>query len=115
MGLIFYLSAGPVTVRALNRVPDYCLHGLGYALMSVLAIWAVHDGLDPARKPGGYWLPILIAILYGISDEYHQSFVPARDASVTDLVSDAVGAFLGAGAVALGRRLVATLSLGLGS
>jgi len=83
--------------------------------MSVLAVWAVHEGLDPARKPGGYWLPILIAVLYGVSDEFHQSFVPARDASVMDLVSDTVGAFLGAGIVALGRRLAATLSLGLGS
>ena len=32
------------------------------------------------------------AILYGISDEFHQSFVPGRDASLFDVGVDMVGA-----------------------
>ncbi|HUQ02825.1 MAG TPA: VanZ family protein [Kofleriaceae bacterium] len=39
---------------------------------------------------------ILGAVAYGVTDELHQSFVPGRDASVFDLVADAVGATLGA-------------------
>ena len=43
----------------------------------------------------------LIATAYGASDEWHQSFVPLRDSSVrdwlTDLVGGAVGAAFGAG------------------
>jgi VanZ family protein len=43
----------------------------------------------------------LLATAYGVSDEYHQSFVPGRDASVRDVGSDFAGAALGA----LGCRL----------
>lgn len=34
--------------------------------------------------------------LYGISDEYHQSFVPGRDVSALDALADGVGGFLAA-------------------
>jgi VanZ family protein len=34
---------------------------------------------------------ILIASLYGLSDEIHQSFVPARSATLIDLVKDVIG------------------------
>lgn len=43
--------------------------------------------------------PIILAIvgltfcsLYGISDEWHQSFVPGREASVADWIADTLGA-----------------------
>lgn len=36
-----------------------------------------------------------LGVLYGASDEWHQSFVPYRDASPKDLASDAVGVALG--------------------
>ena len=35
------------------------------------------------------------ASLYGISDEIHQSFVPFRDAEVSDVIADTIGAFSG--------------------
>ena len=44
----------------------------------------------------------LLAVLYGLGDEVHQSFVPGRDASVGDVVADAAGALLGAAAWVLG-------------
>ena len=39
---------------------------------------------------------------YGATDEWHQSFVPGRDADVRDLVADAVGAALASPWSALG-------------
>ena len=36
------------------------------------------------------FLTILIGTLYGISDEWHQSFVPGRDASLWDALIDAL-------------------------
>lgn len=38
---------------------------------------------------------ILLASLYGISDEMHQSFVPGRDSSYGDLLADGTGAVCG--------------------
>ena len=38
----------------------------------------------------------LIATLYGISDEMHQSFTPGRSPDAFDVIADAVGATLGA-------------------
>ncbi|EXX88109.1 hypothetical protein BG53_02115 [Paenibacillus darwinianus] len=37
---------------------------------------------------------ILLCLLYGISDEYHQSFVPGRSPDVQDLINDTLGAAL---------------------
>jgi VanZ family protein len=95
MALIFYSSSGPVTSPTLNEIPDYYLHSLGYSLLCVLVFWALHEGLKVSKGLGGYFLPILITVLYGISDEFHQSFVPVRDPEVKDVLSDSVGALLG--------------------
>jgi VanZ family protein len=45
------------------------------------------------------WLKVLIvaflALAYGCTDEYHQSFVEGRDCSALDLVADLTGGLLG--------------------
>ena len=41
-----------------------------------------------------WWLAWLITIAFAASDEWHQSFVPARDASWLDFAADVVGASL---------------------
>jgi VanZ family protein len=69
---------------------DKLLHCVGYAGLGVLALRAFHGGFTgPRRAPAIY--AGLAVILWGISDEFHQSFVPGRDASVLDVCADAVG------------------------
>ena len=41
----------------------------------------------------------VVAALYGITDEIHQSFVPMRQADFWDWVADALGAYFGSGSV----------------
>ena len=41
----------------------------------------------------------LLAIVYGVSDEWHQSFVPERSADAADVLADAIGALVGGSAV----------------
>jgi VanZ family protein len=106
MALIFHESSGPITSPTLNSIPDYYLHGSGYLVLCVLVFLAVHQGFDPSSGPGGYSLPVLITVLYGISDEVHQGFVPSRDSEVKDILSDAVGALLGVVLIILVRRAI---------
>ena len=42
-----------------------------------------------------YWTIPTIGIIYGVSDEWHQSFVPGRNPSSADLLADVIGLFLG--------------------
>ncbi len=46
-----------------------------------------------------YIVSVLFCSLYGLSDEWHQSFVPGRDASLGDWLADTIGAVLAATAI----------------
>ena len=37
-------------------------------------------------------IALLTAILYGISDEFHQSFTPGREPALRDVIFDTIGA-----------------------
>lgn len=64
-------------------------HMLGYGLLALAYWYGLH--FDKNR----WWLVLLIAVLYALSDEYHQSFVPGRHPSWVDaLVIDGSGAAL---------------------
>ena len=40
-------------------------------------------------------ISVIICILYAVSDEIHQSFVPGRSAQIIDILIDSIGATLG--------------------
>jgi VanZ family protein len=40
---------------------------------------------------------VLSAVIFGLSDEIHQSLVPLRTADAWDVLADAIGAALGVG------------------
>lgn len=95
---IFIQSAFPSPVRT-PGVPlgDKLLHLTGYALLAALVFRAMN-----ATRPGPagrlWTMSVLFAALYGALDEVHQAFVPSRTADVLDLLADAAGAAIGAGA-----------------
>ena len=89
LALVFWLSS-------LSDVPgahyfwDKLLHTIGYAGLGVLALRAFHGGFEPPRLASTIYAG-LVVILWGVSDEIHQYFVPGRDASAWDVLADAVG------------------------
>ena len=62
-------------------------HSLGYALLAI----SYFRGLG--KRP---WLAWLMAVLFAVSDEFHQSFTPGRNPSIYDvLIYDNLGAIAG--------------------
>ncbi len=82
---------------------DKLLHAGAWAVLTALALRATHGGKGPLRA-GPTLAAAAIAVGYGLSDEYHQSFVTGRDAGLPDLLADFVGAAV-AVAAAFGRQV----------
>lgn len=96
-GLIFYLSSIPVL--GLPGVPEIELlpavgHVVEYAILSFLLFRAVANAESPVLRMNAYVFAITFAVLFGITDELHQFFVPGRDCSGLDLFFDGVGSCL---------------------
>lgn len=61
-----------------------------FAIFGLLATLVARAGF-PGRRA---WLAVLIVSLFGLSDEWHQSFTPGRDVEVLDWVADSLGALV---------------------
>lgn len=105
--LIFALSQQPSLPDIPGGIPDWVAHGLEYGFFALtLAFGATRGFAAERRTPGRVSVAVLIASLYGVSDEFHQSFV-GRDATVQDWLADTVGAMLMAALILLLWRQMA--------
>lgn len=70
-------------------------HFFAYMLLAILTLNAVR------RSGGRGWLSVgvafVITVLYAISDEVHQLYVPGRSGQVSDVLLDSTGALAGIG------------------
>jgi VanZ family protein len=96
MGVIFALSSRSTLPKAPGLAPELVSIAGHFTVYAVLAM-ALWWGLGIAEMPPGRRLALAFtgALLYGLSDEWHQSFVPGRDTSMFDIVVDAAGALCG--------------------
>ena len=96
MGTIFFLSNQPGDTLTLPDVPniDKVLHAGIYGLLALTTLFAVGKKLISAHPRPVAFLVLLFCALYGLSDEFHQSFIPGRTPSVWDLFADTTGAGL---------------------
>lgn len=103
--LIFYLSSGPVTVDLPGS--DKLYHMAEYGILSFLLYNALSSSFKRERPWKIVLLAIILTVLYGISDEFHQLFVPSRSADVYDVVADASGAIIMQGLIRIKKRFFA--------
>ena len=77
-------------------------HMLGYALLAA----SFFHGLDNGKRTQRFSLifAALMAILYAVSDEFHQSFTPGRSPAVIDVCIDTIGSIIGISVTCLFRR-----------
>lgn len=94
MGVIFGLSAQSNLTNPTPYLSDTVLevtaHLMEYGVLAVLLHYPLRERGMTLRA--AFVVALIGAVLYGISDEWHQSFVPTRTPSVSDLMVDAIGA-----------------------
>ena len=102
MAVIFAMSAQS-TVPLPQAVwgQDKFMHFVAYAILGYLLARSIKNSNTGLGLSQVLWVA-MIALAYGVSDEFHQSFVVGRDASIGDLLADGLGGL--AGALLLLRR-----------
>jgi VanZ family protein len=91
-GAIYFSSLMPVFPGGWEFLVKKSGHMLAFGMLAALVARALlHSGLTPRRAA---WLALLLAAGYALSDEFHQSFVPGRYASLIDIGFDIAGAVL---------------------
>ena len=91
-GTIFVLSSLS-QVPGASYVWDKAAHLVVFGLLGWLTLRATHGEARPLA-PGPAAAAFFLVVLWGVLDEIHQHFVPGRDASVRDVVADALGVAL---------------------
>jgi len=89
--LIFILSAQSALLATPLDFPhkDKLIHATAYAIMGWFAWYAFAHHVKVRFSLA--IISIVFVSLYGVSDEFHQSFVVGRDADVLDWLADTVG------------------------
>ncbi len=95
-GVIFTFSSFPTTTTTDFYLGDFLIkktaHVVEYGILSTLLYRAlINSGITKSRS---MFFSVLIAFLYGLTDEFHQSFTPGRGPKFTDVLIDTFGASL---------------------
>ena len=95
MALIFVLSAQPSLPYPPDAVVDVVLkklaHVMEYGVLALMVWWALHPR-DVALDARWFLAAFAVTVLYALSDEWHQTFVPGRHGNVYDWTVDLAGA-----------------------
>lgn len=70
-------------------------HLLAFATLAACLLLAFSRGQRPRARDAV--MAYGLTLLFALSDEWHQSFVPGRSGRLDDVVTDAIGALLGLG------------------
>lgn len=87
--LLGHLGLSESQVHVVEIILRKGAHVLEFAILAIVIRIAI------ARHRWAYPAAWLLATLFGVADEFHQSFVPGRTASSIDVMWDALGAGLG--------------------
>ena len=87
------LSQPPLRPKILHA--DKLLHIAEYAIFGFLLARAAKNSSALRLRTNFRSFAVIFAVLYGLSDEWHQYFVPGRQAEMLDIIADGIGAFLG--------------------
>jgi VanZ family protein len=90
----FFPTISPLTLVRLEFFLRKAAHVSEYAVLAVLLYRAFVHTMFQSRRVLSAGLVLLSCAAYAASDEFHQSFVPSRTASLRDVMIDVCGATL---------------------
>ncbi len=95
MGIIFVLSAQPDLPHPSSGWLDIVVSSVAHAFL--FGVLAVLLSRALANRRRAWIFSLLLTMLYALTDELHQRFVPGRHPDLLDLLCDGVGAALALG------------------
>jgi len=81
------------------KLSDKVYHFIEFAILGLLLMRALSYYHGSAALPAAFRRTVLLGVLWGVLDEFHQLFVAGREASLLDVLADAAGVLAAAGAV----------------
>ncbi|MBU0651231.1 VanZ family protein [bacterium] len=104
MGFIFFLSSKSSLAYTINITYfDKIFHTGEYVILCLVVARAFSKTTKLSFNKMCL-ITVIICVLYGISDELHQYFVPNRECSYLDFVADAMGTMIGLFIYTFGSR-----------
>jgi VanZ family protein len=81
----------PETLAVIHFITRKVAHFTEYAILGFLAARALRTSTRAAIRDHWFLISAALIVVYALFDEYHQSFVPSRTASVFDSLIDMTG------------------------
>lgn len=92
-------------VEGLQFIVRKSAHFLAYAILGGLCFENLST-LDKLSKKKVFLIAFLISVLYAISDEIHQYFVPGRACQFRDIMIDSCGTLFGIAVIVILKKIV---------
>ena len=89
--LWLFPNTSPETLAVVHFITRKIAHFTEYAILGFLAARAFRTSPRPAISNRWFLICAALIIVYALLDEYHQSFVPSRTASIFDSMIDIAG------------------------
>lgn len=96
MGTIFFLShqrGDEISLPDFSN-SDLVAHAIAYGALAATILYAWEKRYKSRYPVKVILFTVLACLIYGISDEFHQSFIPGRYVSALDVVADTLGPLL---------------------
>ena len=89
--LWLFPHASEATLALIHFIVRKTGHFTEYAILALFAARAFRTSAREFLRTRWFWVSLLCVVAYSLSDEFHQSFVPSRTASIYDSMIDSVG------------------------
>jgi len=94
--VIYSFSANPTVKTTEIHWEDFILkktaHLVEYFVFSLLFYRVLIN--SNVKPKNAFWCTVILAFIYGYSDEFHQSFTPGREPKIRDVLIDTFGSLL---------------------